>query len=44
VVEYTAATANERVRLGNPFLKRVLAEPKAWLRGDAEAFSRAVTA
>lgn len=44
VVEYTAATASERVRSGNPFLKRVLAEPKAWLRGDAEAFSRAVMA
>lgn len=44
VVEYTAATANDRVRSGNRFLKRVLAEPKAWLRGDAETFSRAVTA
>lgn len=44
VVEYTAATASARVRSGNPFLKRVLAEPKAWVRGDADAFSRAVMA
>lgn len=44
VVEYTTATASARVRSGNPFLKRVLAEPKAWLRGDAETFSRAVMA
>jgi len=44
VVEYTAATASERMRSGNPFIKRVLAEPKAWLRGDPETFSRAVMA
>lgn len=44
VVEYTVATANERVRSGNNFLKRVLAEPKVWLRGDEESFSRAVMA
>jgi uncharacterized protein len=44
VVEYTAAGARERVSAGNPFLQRVLAEPKAWLRGEAEVLSQLVAA
>jgi uncharacterized protein len=44
VIEYTAATARERARAGNPFLQRVLAEPKVWLRGDPEILSQLVAA
>ncbi|CAA9363717.1 MAG: hypothetical protein AVDCRST_MAG68-4667 [uncultured Gemmatimonadetes bacterium] len=44
VIEYTVAAARERARSGNPFLRRVLAEPKTWLRGDDQTLSRLVTA
>lgn len=39
VVEYSAATARERARSGNPFLARVLREPKAWIYGDPESLA-----
>lgn len=44
VVEYTPEVARERARSGNPFLKRVSIEPKAWLFGEPEAFAGVVTA
>ncbi len=44
VIEYTTVATRERALSGNPFLARVLAEPKAWLRGDAGILSRMVTA
>lgn len=34
VVEYTSASARQRLRSGNPFLRRVLAEPKVWVYGS----------
>jgi predicted nucleotidyltransferase len=37
VVEYDAQVAQERARAGNPFLRRVLSEPKAWVYGGPEA-------
>jgi len=40
VVEYSAATARERARNGNPFLSRVLAEPKIWVYGSPEVLDR----
>lgn len=39
VVEYSAATARQRARSGNPFLSRVLAEPKTWVYGSPEALT-----
>lgn len=39
VVEYTSATAGQRARSGNPFLSRVLAEPKTWVYGSPEALA-----
>ena len=39
VVEYSAATARERARSGNPFVARVLREPKAWIYGDPESLT-----
>ena len=33
IVEYSADTAQQRARSGNPFLSRVLAEPKTWIYG-----------
>jgi predicted nucleotidyltransferase/DNA-binding MarR family transcriptional regulator len=38
VVEYSARAAQERVSTGNPFLRRVLSEPKTWVYGGPEAF------
>ncbi|HSW29473.1 MAG TPA: hypothetical protein VLH75_08340 [Longimicrobiales bacterium] len=32
VVEYSAFTARQRARSGNPFLSRILAEPKAMIK------------
>jgi len=37
VVEYSAGTARQRARSGNPFLSRILAEPKAWIYGGPES-------
>ena len=37
VVEYTARVARERAGAGNPFLRRVLSEPKTWVYGGPEA-------
>ena len=37
VVEYDAGTARQRARTGNPFLSRILAEPKTWIYGGAES-------
>jgi predicted nucleotidyltransferase len=34
VVEYSSATAQRRAGSGNPFLRRVLAEPKTWIYGS----------
>lgn len=40
VVEYSTAIARERAREGNPFLSRVLAEPKTWVYGSPEVLDR----
>jgi predicted nucleotidyltransferase len=40
VVEYSAATARQGARSGNPFLSRVLAEPKTWVYGGPETLAR----
>jgi len=37
VVEYSAGTARQRARSGNPFLSRILAEPKTWIYGGPES-------
>jgi predicted nucleotidyltransferase len=37
VVEYDARVAQERAGAGNPFLSRVLSEPKTWVYGGPEA-------
>lgn len=37
VVEYDARVAKERAEAGNPFLRRVLSEPKTWVYGGPEA-------
>jgi len=37
VVEYSAGTARQRARSGNPFLSRMLAEPKTWIHGGPES-------
>ena len=37
VVEYNARVAHERAGAGNPFLHRVLSEPKTWVYGGPEA-------
>lgn len=37
VVEYDARVAQERAEAGNPFLRRVLSEPKTWVYGGPEA-------
>lgn len=37
VVEYSAGMARERARSGNPFVGRVLAEPKSWIYGGPES-------
>lgn len=39
VVEYSAAVALQRARAGNPFLSRVLAEPKTWIYGHPESLA-----
>lgn len=39
VVEYSPATAQLRARSGNPFLSRVLSEPKIWIYGSPEALA-----
>jgi predicted nucleotidyltransferase len=39
VVEYSPATARQRIRSGNPFLSRVLTEPKTWIYGGPETLS-----
>jgi predicted nucleotidyltransferase len=44
VAAYTASAARERARTGNAFLRRVLAEPKAWLLGDAGTLAGIVAA
>ena len=37
VVEYSAGTALQGARSGNPFLGRILAEPKTWIYGGPES-------
>lgn len=39
IVEYTSATARQRTRSANPFLSRILAEPKVWVYGSAETLA-----
>lgn len=36
VVEYTTTTAQQRARSGNPFLNRVIGEPKMWIYGSPQ--------
>ena len=44
VVEYNAGVAQERARAGNPFLRRVLSEPRTWVYGGPEALHVLVAA
>lgn len=44
IVEYSADTAQQRARSGNPFLSRVLAEPKTWIYGGPESLAATVAA
>ena len=37
VVEYDARVAQERADAGNPFLRRVLSQPKTWVYGGPDA-------
>ena len=37
VVEYSAGMAQQGARTGNPFLRRILAEPKTWIYGGPES-------
>ncbi|MDP2956213.1 MAG: nucleotidyltransferase domain-containing protein [Longimicrobiales bacterium] len=37
VVEYSVGTAQPGARSGNPFLRRILAEPKTWICGGPES-------
>ena len=36
MVGYTREDFTTRARSGNPFIRRVLAEPKEWVRGSQE--------
>jgi len=44
IVEYDAGTARQRAHSGNPFLSRILAEPKAWIYGGPESLGAAAAA
>lgn len=39
VVEYSASLAQSRASAGNPFLQRVLSEPKTWVYGGPDALN-----
>jgi predicted nucleotidyltransferase len=39
IVEYSTDTVRQRIHSGNPFLTRVLAEPKTWVHGGPEILS-----
>gem|GEM_PF-5430605 len=40
VIGYTLEEFAARARSGNPFVRRVLAEPKGWVRGHPEILGR----
>lgn len=44
VVEYTTGAARERARSGNPFMARVLREPKTWVYGEPRSVADEETA
>jgi predicted nucleotidyltransferase len=44
IVEYSPETARQRAGSGNPFLRRVLAEPKTWVYGSPEVLDQVAAA